>query len=91
MASYSAGGISPIGSSRRRLLNQSAHLRVAYSTCSTFLHGARFADQLGLVQAINRFAQRIVIAVANAPNRGGDTRLGQTVAVADRQIWVPTG
>ena len=40
-ASASAGGMFPIGSSRRRLLNQSTHSSVAYSTASKFRHGPR--------------------------------------------------
>ena len=44
------------------------------------------SDHLGFVQAVNRFGQCVVIAVANAPYRGGDAGLGQTVTVANRQI-----
>jgi hypothetical protein len=39
MLSNSAGGTSPSGPSRRRLLNQSTHSRVANSTASMFCHG----------------------------------------------------
>ena len=40
--SNSAGGTFPMGSSSRRLLNQSTHSKVAYSTSSRFLHGPRW-------------------------------------------------
>src|SRR4030095_11314062 len=38
IASHSAGGMSPIGRSSRRGLNQSTHSSVANSTSSRFLH-----------------------------------------------------
>ena len=38
-ASNSAGGMSPIGPSKRRLLNQSTHTSVANSTASSDRHG----------------------------------------------------
>ncbi len=41
-----AGGMFPMGSSRRRLLNQSPHSRVAYSTASKLRHGPRRWDNL---------------------------------------------
>jgi hypothetical protein len=40
----------PIGSSRRRLLNQSTHSRVANSTVSKLRHGPR----LWMTSALNR-------------------------------------
>ncbi len=39
--SNSAGGMLPMGSRSRRLLNQSTHSRVAYSTLSTVRQGPR--------------------------------------------------
>ena len=41
MASASVGGMFPIGSSRRRLLNQSTHSSAAYSTASKLRQGPR--------------------------------------------------
>ena len=42
IASASAGGVFPMGSSRRRLLNQMTHLRVASSTASKLPQGPRW-------------------------------------------------
>src|SRR5205823_12134326 len=48
--SASAGVMLPIGSRMRRLLNQSTHSRVAYSTASKDFHGPR----LWITSALNR-------------------------------------
>src|SRR5680860_1525587 len=45
---------------------------------------ALLADQLGLVQAVGRFGQRVVVAVADRPDRGDRPELGEPFAVADR-------
>lgn len=51
------------------MLNQSTHSRVAYSTASTLRHGV---DDLGFEKTVDRLSQRIVIAVADAHDRGFD-------------------
>ena len=43
-------------------------------------------DQLGLVQPVDRLGQRVVVAVALAAHRRLDAGLGQTLAVADRDV-----
>ena len=55
-----------MGSSSRRLLNQSTHVSVAISTASKFRQGPRRWIDLGLVEAIDRFGEGIVVAVADA-------------------------
>ena len=43
-------------------------------------------NDLGLLKPVDRLGQRIVVAVANAANRGFDPCLGQTLGVFDRHI-----
>ena len=43
-------------------------------------------NNLGLVKPVDRLGQRIVVAVANAADRGFDPCLGQTLGVFDRHI-----
>ncbi|MDT5254956.1 MAG: hypothetical protein QOD10_36 [Mycobacterium sp.] len=50
---------------------------------------ARF-DQLGLVQAVNRFRQGVVIGATGRPNRGLYTRLGEAFAEPDRDVLRPS-
>ena len=47
---------------------------------------AASANDLGLVQPEDRFRERIVVAVADAPDRGLDAGLGQPLRIADRQV-----
>jgi len=42
-------------------------------------------DQLGLVEPVDRFGERVVIRVADAPDRGRDAGLGQAFRVPDRR------
>lgn len=44
------------------------------------------APDLGLEQAVDRLGKRVVVAVANAANRGLDACLGEAFGVFDRQI-----
>jgi hypothetical protein len=76
----------PIGSSRPRLLNQSTHSSVAYSTASKERQGPRPMDDLGLVEAVDGLGQGVVVAVADAADRGFDPALGQPLAILDRHI-----
>ena len=48
--------------------------------------GATVSDQLGLVQADDRFGERVVVAVAPGADRAGDVVFGEPVGVANRQI-----
>ena len=43
-------------------------------------------NQLSLVQAVNRFGESVVIAVTSTSDRRLDASLGQTLAVADRDV-----
>jgi len=43
-------------------------------------------NQFCLVQAVDRFSQRVVVAVAPTANRRFDARFGQAFAVSDTQI-----
>ncbi len=76
----------PIGSSRRRLLNQSTHSRVANSTASKRPPWTAPMDHLGLEQAVDRLGEGIVIGVAHAADRGLDAGLGEPVRVAQREV-----
>ena len=55
----------PIGSSRRRLLNQPTHSSVAYSTASKLRQGPARMDHLGLEQPVDRLGEGMVVAVAD--------------------------
>jgi len=43
-------------------------------------------DQFRLVQPVNRFRQRVVVAITCAADRRCDTRLGKALAVADAEV-----
>ncbi len=43
-------------------------------------------DHLGLVEAIDRLGERIVVSVSDTPDRSFDARLGQAFGIADRNI-----
>src|SRR5690606_26907017 len=43
-------------------------------------------DDLGLVEAVDRFGESVVIAVADAADRRLDARLGQALGVADADV-----
>ena len=49
------------------------------------------AYDLRFVEAVDRFRQCIIVAVANASDRSSDPGLSQTVAVPDRQILADGG
>jgi hypothetical protein len=46
-------------------------------------------DHLGLVEAVDRLGQSVVIAVADAADRGLDPGLGQALGVLDRYVLRP--
>ena len=48
--------------------------------------GAASADDLGLVEAIDRLSERVVIGVTNTADRAFDARLDESVGIADRQV-----
>ena len=48
--------------------------------------GATVADQLGLVQAVERLGQGVVVAVAARADRGHGAGLGQALGVADGEV-----
>jgi hypothetical protein len=55
-----------MGSSKRRLLNQSTHLSVSQSTEAMAFHGPNPVDDFGFVEAVYGFGQGIVIGVTDA-------------------------
>jgi hypothetical protein len=57
-----------MGSSSRQLLSPSTDSRVTISTASRFFPRAPTANDLGLVEAIERLGQGAVVAVSNASN-----------------------
>ena len=85
-ASASGGGMVPVGSGRRRVLNQSTHARVACSTAVRLRHGPRRWMTSALKRAVDRLGQGLVVAVAIAADGGFDACLSQPFGVFDRQI-----
>ena len=75
-----------MGSSSRRLLNQSTHSSVANSTASQRPPRPAPMDHLGLVEPVDRLGERVVVAVADAADRGLDAGLGQALGVLDRDV-----
>ena len=60
---------------------------MASSTASRVLfQGPRRGDDLGLAQPVDGLVQRVVVAVAGAAHRRLDAGLGQSLAVADRDV-----
>ena len=59
-----------------------SHRFFGFPRCAT-------VDQLGLIQAIDRLGQGVVVAVAFAAHRRRDAGLGQSVAVADADVLRP--
>lgn len=43
-------------------------------------------DDFGLVEAVDRFGESVVVAVSDATNRGLDTSLGQALGVANADV-----
>jgi hypothetical protein len=80
------GGTSPIGSRRRRLLNQSTHSSVANSTASMFRQGPRRRITSVLYNPMIDSARALSYESPVLPNRGLDPAFGQSLAIADRQI-----
>ena len=72
----------PIGSSRRRLLNQSTHLRVSHSTASADFHG----PNLWITYVLNR--QIIVSASALLYEQPTVPTLGSSPAPASRSVYL---
>ena len=75
-----------IGSSSRRLLNQSTHSRGGVLDGVSVPPRPALVDDLGLVEADDRLGQRVVVGVANAANRGLRANLGEALGVANRQV-----
>lgn len=46
-------------------------------------------DHLGLVKAVNRLGQSVVLAIANATDRRLDPSLGETLGVLDGHVLRP--
>ena len=75
-----------MGSSSRRLLNQSTHSSVANSTASKRAPWSAPMDHLGLVETVDRFGESIVVAVADAADRRLDAGLGQALGVFECDV-----
>ena len=43
-------------------------------------------DEFGLVEAVDRLGEGVVVAVADAADGGDEARLGQTLGVLDRDV-----
>src|SRR6476646_6674944 len=71
----------PIGSNSRRLLNQSTHSSVAYSTVSNDRHGPR----RWMTSVLNR-PITVSASASDAADRRLDTRLGELLAVFNRDV-----
>src|SRR5262245_15605580 len=76
----------PMGSKSRRLLNQSTHSRGGELDRLERSPRSAPVDDFGLVEAVDRLGQRVVVAIADAANRGLDARLGQAFGVLDRDV-----
>ena len=77
-----------MGSSSRWWLNHDTHSSVASSTVSQVFHGAR-RWIISALESVDRLGQRVVVAVALTADRGLDAGLGQSLAVADRDVLGP--
>ena len=75
-----------MGSSSRRLLNQSTHSSVANSTASKTAPWSAPVDHLGLVEAVDRFGESVVVAIADAADRGLDAGLRQALGVSNADV-----
>src|SRR5690606_17602743 len=75
----------PVGSRRRRWLNQSTHSKVVNSTASKFRHGPPM-DDLGLVKTVDRFSESVVVGVANTSDRRLDARFRQPFGIVKGHI-----
>src|SRR5579863_2261488 len=71
-----------MGSRRRRVLNQSTHSRVANSTASRLRHGPR----RWMTSVLYGLGEGVVVAVADAADRGDEARLDQALGVLDRDV-----
>jgi hypothetical protein len=85
LASALAGGMWPMCASRRRLLNQSTHSSVAYSTASKLRQGPR--------QWMTSALKRPLIGSASAVIQGSelvrDSQLGLGLVQAGHRGWRP--
>src|SRR5919107_3980706 len=84
----------PIGSRRRRLLYQSTHSRVAYSTASRERQGPRrritsVLNRPLLLDAVRPTGQGVVVGITDAADRGLDAGFEQPLCVPNRNV-LPT-
>ena len=75
-----------MGSKSRRLLNQSTHSSVANSTNFERPPRSSPMDHLGLVEAIDRLGESIVVGIADATNRRLDACLRQALGILYRDV-----
>jgi hypothetical protein len=73
-----------MGSSSRRLLNQSTHSNVANGVERPPRPAPM--DDLGFVETVDGLGQSIVVAVAYAAHRRFDAGFGQALGVFDRDV-----
>jgi hypothetical protein len=85
-SSASAGGMLPMGSRSRRLLNQSTHSRGGELDRLERSPRSTPVDDFGLVEAVDRIGQRVVVAIADTTDGGLDARLGQAFGVLDGDV-----
>ncbi len=67
-------------------MNQWTQDKVASSRSSTVAPRAVAADAFGLVEPDHGLGQRVVVAVADAADRGDRAGVGEAVGVADRGV-----
>lgn len=48
--------------------------------------GSPPVDHFGLVESVDRFGERIVVAVTDTANRRLDASLGQSLSILDREV-----
>ena len=75
-----------MGSSSRRWLNQSTHSKRRVLDGFEGAPRSTPMDDLGLVEAVDRLGQSIVVAVADAADRRLDPGLGEALGVLDRHV-----
>ena len=89
-ASCSAGVRIPMAECGRVVLNQWTHSAVASTGGVDVLPGSLVADELGLVQRVERLGQSIVVGIPFRAYRGDCLAVGQGLPVANGPVLHPT-
>ena len=78
-----------MGSSSRRLLNQSTQVQCCELDGLEAPPWPTSMDYLSLVETVDCFGESIVVAVADAADRGFDTGFRQTSVYRMDRYWLP--